>query len=122
MLNLAFAVLSVTRSISLSGASLDATASGGTATSPGATVVNVPVANSGQIRITWVDVGTVLFAQCNKNGAGFSNFSDGDTITFADGNSILLRTTGLNVGESRTYTLTDATTGKAIATVFHPGG
>lgn len=108
--------------ITLGGASLDATASGGTATSPGLTIVNVPFGNSGQLAISFVDVGTVLAAQYNKSGAGFVPFSSGDTITFANGDSLLLRTTGDNAGESRTYTLTDVTKSRVVATALHFGG
>lgn len=102
--------------------SLDATAVAGTATSSTRTVT-VPVGNSGQIKISnFVDVGTVLLAQHNLNGAGFSTFTDPTTFTFTDGQTTALQTTGDNAGESRTYTLTDVTTGKLIATVVHTGG
>lgn len=106
---------------SLSG-SLDATAVAGTATSATRTVT-VPVGNSGQIRIgSFVDVGTVLLAQHNLNGAGFSTFTDPTAFTFTNDQSTALQTTGDNAGESRTYTLTDVTTGRVIATVVHTGG
>jgi len=101
--------------------SLDATAVAGTATSAAVTI-NVPGGNSGQIRINFSDIGTVLFAQFKQNAAAFSAFSDGDIIGFANNDALILRTTGDNPGESRTYTLTDVTTGKVIATVFHAGG
>ena len=106
---------------SLSG-SLNATAVAGTATSATRTVT-VPVGNSGEIRISdFVDVGTINFAQHNLNGAGFSTFSDPTTFTFTNGQTTALQTTGNGAGESRTYRLTDVTTGKVIATVVHTGG
>ena len=106
---------------SLSG-SLDATAVAGTSTSATRTVT-VPVGNSGEISIgNFVDVGTVALARHNLNGEGFSNFSDPTTFTFTDGQSTALQTTNNDAGESRTYTLTDVTTGKVIATVVHTGG
>lgn len=100
--------------------SLDVTALAGTATSSAVTI-NVPGGNSGQIRINFSDFGTVLFAQFKQNAAAFSNFSDGDTITFANNDTLTLRTTGDNAGESRTYTLTDVQTNRVIATAVHTG-
>ncbi len=108
-------------SISLSGASLDATAVAGTATSPGSTTINVPNGHTGQFRVTWVDSGTVLLGQCNLDAAGFVSFSSGDVLVASNGWSILLRTTGCNAGESRTYTITDYLTSRVIATVVHTG-
>jgi hypothetical protein len=107
-------------SMSISGASLNATAVAGTATSPGSTTINVPNGHTGQFRITWVDVGTVLLAQLNLAGAGFSSFINGELFVTSTA-SILLRTTGCNAGESRTYTITDYLTSKVIATVVHTG-
>lgn len=101
--------------------SLDATAVAGTATSSTITVT-VPPGNNGQITIgNFIDVGTILLSAHDLNGAGFSNFTDPTIFTFTDGQTTALRTTGDGAGESRTYTLTDVTTGKVIATAVHVG-
>lgn len=100
--------------------SLAATAVAGTATSATVTVT-VPAGNPGEIRFSFVDVGTVLAARHNLNGAGFSSFTDPTTFTFTNGQTTALQTAADNAGESRTYTLTDVASGKVIATAEHTG-
>lgn len=101
--------------------SLSATALAGVATSA-AVSLTIQTGSSGQIAISFSDVGTVLGARYSKNGGAFTAFADGDFLTFANGDTLALRTNGCDPGESRTYTLTDVTAGgSVIATAVHSG-
>lgn len=115
-----FAAMHSVRDITLSG-SLDATAAAGVATSTTRTV-SVPAGNSGQITFsTFIDVGTISNIQYSKNAGAFTTFVENDVITFADGDTLAIRTNGNGAGESRTFTLTDQTTGRTIGTYVHTG-
>ncbi len=121
-MNFAFlaAVLSVPSPIQFDGG-FDATASSGTATSSTRTIT-VPAGNSGQVQFdSFVDVGTILSIQYSKNGGAFTAFVENDIITFANGDTLAIRTTGNGAGESRTFRLFDVTRGVAIGTYVHTG-
>lgn len=107
--------------ITLSG-SLDATAVAGVATSSTRTVT-VPAGNSGGITFdSFVDVGTITNIQYSKNGGAFTTFVSSDTITFADGDTLAIRTNGNGAGESRQFRAADSTTGSTtIGTYTHTG-
>ena len=100
--------------------SLSATAVAGTATSSAVTVT-VPVGNSGVINISYVDMGTILDHQYKKNSGAFTSFASGESPSFANGDTLTLRTTGDNGGESVTYTLQDNTRQITIQSPVHTG-
>lgn len=121
-MNFAFlaAVLSVPAPISFDGG-FDATASSGTATSSTRTIT-VPAGNSGQVEFgTFIDVGTILSIQYSKNGGAFTAIVENDILTFANGDTLAIRTTGNGAGESRTFTMRDVTRGAAIGTYVQTG-
>lgn len=110
MLNLAFAALSVPAPCTLS-ATLTKTAapSGGNVTSDTVTV-NVPGGSAGQLTFqNYSFSGTLTDTQYSKNGGAFAVVADGSTITFANGDTLAVRGTGMTAGESWTFTLQDNT-------------
>lgn len=106
--------------ITLSG-SLDATAVAGTSNSATVTVT-VPGGNSGKITFdSFVDVGTIGTSRYNKASAGLVTYTDPTTVTFVNGDSLLLQTNSNNAGESRTVRMVDFDTGTVIVSVLHTG-
>lgn len=108
MLNLAFAAMSVPSPCTLS-ATLTTTAapSGGNVTSATVTVT-VPAGNGGVINFTSYSFsGTLTDTQYSKNGGAFTTVTEGTGVTFANGDTLAVRGTGMTAGESWTFTLQD---------------
>lgn len=83
--------------------------SGGNVTSDTVTV-NVPGGSSGKITFqNYSFSGTLTDTQYSKNGGAFSTLAEGTSITFANGDTLALRGTGMTAGESWTFTLQDFT-------------
>lgn len=81
--------------------------SGGNVTSDTVTIT-VPAGNSGKINfINYSYSGTLTDTQYSKNGGAFTTLPDGGQITFASGDTLALRGTGMTAGESWTFTLQD---------------
>lgn len=99
---------------------LDATAVAGDAESASITVT-VPIGNSGQITFNFVDTGTITTHQYKKNADAYAGLTDGAIVTFANGDTLRLKTTGNGAGESVAFTLTDATRGSVIQSPTHTG-
>lgn len=92
------AIITVTGN--LSGSASTNTVTGGAGT------VNVPAGGSGVITIGAEDIGAgVGNLEHNKAGAGF--VTTGGTITFANGDSIVFRATGVASGSGVLVTLSD---------------
>lgn len=108
--------------MSLSG-TLDAVSTTGTVTSTTRTV-SVPGGNSGVFTFSgYVDTGVILSTQYSRNGGALTTVADGaDTEAFADGDTIAVVTNSVGVGEGRTFTVTDKTTGQTVETVDHTYG
>lgn len=90
--------------------------SGGNVTSDTVTV-SKPVGNSGAIDfLNYSYSGTLTDTQYSKNGGAFTSIADGSSITFANGDTLAMRGTGMTAGESWTFTLRDATLLQTIGT------
>jgi hypothetical protein len=99
---------------SLSG-SLSAT--GSTATIVGTTRTwTVPVGNSGTITFNAVSTDGAGAVQYSKNGGAFTTITSGTNVTFANTDTLRMRTTSLNVGEGGTATLYDIDAAQDIGT------
>ena len=116
-----FGAVSATGGITFDGG-FDATATAGTATSATRTIT-VPAGNSGQVQFSnFVDVGFVTTIEYSKNGGAFTAFFEDDTVTFANGDTLAIRTTGNGAGESRQFDMLDVTKASAlIGTYTHTG-
>ena len=60
--------------------------------------------------------GTLTDQQYSKNGGAFATVASGTTITFANGDTLAVRGTGMTAGESWTFTLKDQGRGTNLAT------
>lgn len=90
------------RPITLSGL---LSATGGGATVTGLTqTFTVPSGSSGVIRFTVGGSGTT---QYSKNGGAFTTVVTNDEVTFANGDTIAMQTTGLTVGQTGNASLLD---------------
>lgn len=80
-------------------------ATGGGATVTGLTQTwTVPAGSSGVILFTVGGSGT---KQYSKNGGAFVTVATNDEVTFANGDTIAMQTTGLSVGQSGNASLLD---------------
>ena len=77
--------------------------------STGAVFVTVPPGNSGGITFDNFSFSGTVGTKYSKNGGAFATVADGSTITFANGDTIEMRGTGMTAGESWTCTLQDNT-------------
>lgn len=83
--------------------------SGGVVTSDTVTV-RVPNGNSGVLNFTSFSFsGTVGSTDYSKNGGAFTSTTEGGSVTFANGDTLAVRGTGMTAGESWTFTLQDNT-------------
>ena len=90
--------------------------SGGNVTSATVTV-NVPGGSAGQLTFqNYSFSGTLTDQQYSKNGGAFATVASGTTITFANGDTLAVRGTGMTAGESWTFTLKDQGRGTNLAT------
>ena len=60
--------------------------------------------------------GKTIAITISKNGGAFTALSSGTSLTFADGDTIEMRGTGMTAGESWTFRLTDNTRSLVIVT------
>jgi hypothetical protein len=67
----------------------------------------VPASNSGVIRFQSVSTDGAGAVQYSKNGGAFTTVVSNDEVTFVNGDTIQMRTTGLSVGQSGIATLYD---------------
>ena len=85
-------------------------------TSRTVTVPAGPPANSGVIRFNAVSTDGAGAVQYSKNGGAFTSLTTGNEVTFADTDTIQMRTTGLSVGQSGTATLYCVSSATTIGT------
>lgn len=79
--------------------------------------VSVPIGNSGKINFqNYSYSGTLLATQYSQNGGAFALIVDGTELTFANGDTLAMRGTGMTAGESWTFTLQDNTLLQNIGT------
>lgn len=104
-------------------ATLDKSSTSGNVTSD-TIIVTVPGGNSGVLTFSsYSDTGTILSTQYSQNGGAFTTIADGaDTAAFSNGDSLAVKTNGVGLGEARTFTVTDKTTGQVIGTYTHDYG
>ena len=84
--------------------------------STGAVFVTVPPGNSGGITFDNFSFSGTVGTKYSKNGGAFTALSSGTSLTFADGDTIEMRGTGMTAGESWTFSLTDNTRSLVIGT------
>ena len=80
------------------------------------TVPAGPPANSGTIRFNAVSTDGAGAVQYSKNGGAFTTVTSGTEVVFADTDTIQMRTTSLDVGNSGTATLYDVDAATNIGT------
>jgi hypothetical protein len=95
--------------VSLSGG-LSATGSSATITGNTRTWT-VPAGHPGVIRFESVSTDGAGAVQYSKNGGAFTTVVSNDEVTFANGDTIAMQTTGLSVGQSGSAILRDKATG-----------
>ena len=116
MLNLAFAAMSVPAPCTISGTlTTTAAPSGGIVASTSRTI-GKPAGNSGAIDFINFSFSGTVTTEYRKNAGAWTSIADGTSVTFADGDSLEVRGTGMTAGESWTFTLRDATRLTTIGT------
>lgn len=70
------------------------------------------------VRFNRTDSGAVG-AQYSKNGGAWTSFVDGATVSFATGDTLALRVTGVNPGDYSDITTKDDSTGQGFGGTFH---
>ena len=79
--------------------------------------MTVPPGNSGVINFNNFSYsGTLTDQQYSKNGGAFATIAGGSAVTFANGDTLAVRGTGMTAGESWTFTLQDNTRQANIGT------
>ena len=78
--------------------------------------VNVPGGSAGQLTFMNFSYSGTVGEEYSKNGGAFGVITDGTTITFANGDTLAVRGTGMTAGESWTFTLKDEGRGTTLAT------
>lgn len=73
--------------------------SGGIVTSDTVTI-NVPLGNSGGLSFDGLSITGTVTTEYSKNGGAFTALADGSTITFANGDTLAVRGTGMVAGEA----------------------
>ena len=92
---------------------LSATGTGSTTVTGTSRTVTVPTGNSGKLRFLSVDVSLGGMGY-SIDGGGYSSVSEGTEITLTDTQTLVCRGTLLEVGESVSANLVDASTGTLI--------
>lgn len=103
--------------ISLSATLTKTAAPAGNIVTSDTVTVNVPGGSVGQITFqNYSFSGALTDTQYSKNGGAFTLIADGTTLTFANGDTLAVRGTGMTAGESWTFTLKDQGRGTILAT------
>jgi|688.fasta_scaffold1596183_2 hypothetical protein len=80
----------------------------GTATSATRTLTKPPT-NPGNLRLDLVDGGTGGTKQYSKNAGAYTTYTDGTTITIANGDTLAFRDSGMTTANTSTVTVVDTT-------------
>ena len=81
-----------------------------------ARTLTVPGGNSGQVQIFLTDIGSGGLSNYKKNAGAFTFFSDGDIITFADADTLTLRSAASDSAGNMAFEMRDADSGAVIGT------
>ena len=109
MLNLAFAAMSSITPCSLSATLTKTGAPSGGNVDSNTVTVTVPFANSGSIQFASFAITGSVITFYSKNGGAFTSVTEGNSVTFASGDTLAVRGGSMTAGEAWTFSLVDNT-------------